>query len=316
MEHRIAISQASGIAAEAILEKLSESAVKPDSLFLLDHEAHVGKRVPFAGSRLVIGDQQAFDYSQCSLLLMPEADAEIEAVAVSQGCLLLSHSIERDSPAVFMADAAMTPEVSYSETSLRLAGAELCCLLPTLLALDGLQSIKQLGLTLLRSAEFHGKPGVDELASQTINLLNTREVISSVFPEQIAFNVLPEAVDSRIISDLDQFLGTISYSPMVQTLNVPIFHGFAAAVQLRFDSDIALIDCRKRLESLDNLLVKKGSASPISDCNQSFSCVISHLEQAPNQPSGLQFWMIADPMRYGLANNYVNVAEFLLKSFL
>ena len=33
MEHRIAISQASGIAAEAILQRLSESGVKPDSVF-------------------------------------------------------------------------------------------------------------------------------------------------------------------------------------------------------------------------------------------------------------------------------------------
>ncbi|MCP4285145.1 MAG: hypothetical protein GY792_11940, partial [Gammaproteobacteria bacterium] len=198
----------------------------------------------------------------------------------------------------------------------RLVGAELSCLLPVLQALDRMQSIAQLGVTLIRSVEFHGKPGVDELASQTVNLLNAREVSPLVFPEQIAFNVLTEAVDSRITGDLDQFLGTISYSPLVQTLNVPIFHGLAAAVQLRFESDIALADCQKRLASLDNLLIKTGPASPISDCNQSFSCVVSHLEQAPNQPSSLQFWMIADPMRYGLANNYVNVAEFLLKSFL
>jgi len=316
MDHRIAISHASGIAAEAILEKLSESGIAPDSLFLLDNEAHVGKRLPYAGGRIAIRDQHGFDFSQSALLLMPEADAEIESTAIAQGCLLLSHLIERESPAIFMSDAEAAPNISYTETSLRLAGAELCCLLPILQALDRMQSIAHLGVTLIRSVEFHGKPGVDELASQTVNLLNTRQVVPSVFPEQIAFNVLPEAADSRIISDLDHFLGTISYSPMVQTLNVPLFHGFAAAVQLRFESDIALIDCRKRLESLDNLSVKQGSASPISDCNQSFSCVISHLEQVTNQHSGLQFWMIADPMRYGLANNYVNVAEFLLKSFL
>jgi aspartate-semialdehyde dehydrogenase len=179
-----------------------------------------------------------------------------------------------------------------------------------------MQSIAQLNITLIRSAEFQGKPGVDELASQTVNLLNAREVSPSVFPEQIAFNVLPEASDSRLSSDLTRFLGTISYPPVLQTLNVPIFHGFAAAVQLRFASEVALEDCRKLLESVDNLVLKKGPSSPISDCNQSFSGVISQLEQSPDHPASLQFWMIADPMRYGLANNFVNVTEFLLKSFL
>ena len=41
MEHCIALSHASGVAAEAILEKLPESGIKPDSLILLDHELKV-----------------------------------------------------------------------------------------------------------------------------------------------------------------------------------------------------------------------------------------------------------------------------------
>ncbi len=316
MQHRIAISHASGIAAEAILEKLPASGIEPDSLFLLDNDANVGKRLPYAGGRLVVHDQQTFDFSSCALVLMPEADAEIESAALAQGCLLLSHVIEHDSSALFMMDAEMQPDIAYSDTSLRLPGAELSCLLPALLQLNRMQSIVQLNITLMRSAEFYGKPGVDELASQTIDLLSARKAHASVFPQQIAFNVFPEAVDTRLNSDLSQFLGTISYSPVLQTLNVPIFHGFAAAVQIRFDSGVALEDCRKLLAALDNLVIKKGAASPISDCNQSFSCVISQLGQVPNQASSLQFWMIADPMRYGLANNYVNLTEFLLKSFL
>lgn len=316
MEHRIAISHASGIVAEAILEKLPESGIQPDSLLLLDHEENVGKRLPFAGGRIVVQDQQKFDFSTCALLLMPEANAEIESAALAQGCLLMSHAIERDSPALFMVDRETQPDIAYSETSLRLPGAELSCLLPALLQLERMQAIVQLNITLMRSAEFYGKPGVDELASQTIDLLNARKARTNVFPQQIAFNIFPEAVDTRLNSDLSQFLGTISYSPMLQMLNVPIFHGFAAAVQLRFDTEVALDDCRKRLASLDNMTIKKGHASPVSDCNQSFSCVISQLGQAPDQASSLQFWMLADPMRYGLANNYVNLTEFLLKSFL
>ena len=37
MTHRIALSHASGVVAEAILEKLPESGMAPDSLVLLDH---------------------------------------------------------------------------------------------------------------------------------------------------------------------------------------------------------------------------------------------------------------------------------------
>jgi len=316
MSHRIAISHACGIAAEAILEKLSASGFEPDSLLLLDQESNVGKRLPFGSGFLAVQNQHDFDYSSCALLLLTQADAELESEALNQGCLLISHAIQRDGNALFVTNAGTEPVLSYAETSWRLVSAELSCLLPVLLQLNHMQSIAQLNITLMRSAEFRGKAGVDELASQSIGLFNAREVVADVFPEQIAFNVLPEATDSQLSADLSHFLGTISYSPVLQTLNVPIFHGFAAAVQLRFASEVALEDCCKQLESIDKLILKKGAASPISDCNQTFSCVISQLEQAPNQPSSLQFWMIADPMRYGLANNFVNVTEFLLKSFL
>ena len=316
MQQRIAVSHASGIVAEAVLEKLSESGVTPDSLVLLDHEFNVGKRLAYGNEHLRLQDQQAFDLSECALLLMTEADELLESNALQSGCLLVSHAIEANTPAVFMDANSVEPDIAYNATRLRLAGPELCCLLPALRALNQLQPLTRINATLLRSAEFHGKAGVDELASQTINLLNARDVVPAVFPQQIAFNVLPDKVQDSLNADLRHNLGNISYYGALQSLNLPIFHGFAASLQLTFAAEVALKDCETRLSELDQVVVKKGCASPISDCNQSFSCVISQLEQASEQPAGIQFWMLTDPMRYGLANNYVNVAEFLLKSFL
>jgi len=316
MEHRIALSHASGVAAEAILEKLPEAGITKDSLILLDHESNLGKRLPFAGGNLGLQDQRNFDLSSCALLLMPEADAELESAALHHGCLLVSHTVDPDTPPIFIADATAAPDISYTQTSLRLTGPELSCLLPALLELNRLCPIEQLNVTLLRSAEFHGKAGVDELASQTINLLSSRAADSNVFEQQIAFNLLPDIVDPLIEADIRQIMGNSSYNMALQSVNVPIFHGLVAALQLRFESSVNIDDCQARLGDLDKVIVKKGPASPIADCNQSFSCVISGLEQPLNQLSSLQFWMISDPMRYGLANNYVNVTDFLLKSFL
>ena len=315
MEHRVALSHASGIAGEAILERLSESDITPDSLVLLERESNLGKRLEFAGTYLKLQDQQTFDLSSCALLLMPEVDAELESAALNQGCLLVSHAIRHESAAIFMSSSSQ-PDISYTQPGLRLPGPELSSLLPVLLELDRMQAIEQLNITLLRSAEFHGKAGVEELASQTINLLSSRNVKPEVYARQIAFNLLPDAVDSLLEDDLRQILGNNSYSVALQSVNVPLFHGLAAAVQLQFESDIDFEDCKRRLKTLDKVQLKKAPVSLISDCNQSFSCVISYLKQAPKQPSKLQFWMISDPMRYGLANNYVNVTDFLLKSFL
>jgi aspartate-semialdehyde dehydrogenase len=316
MSHRIALSHASGIVAEAILEKLPESGIPPDSLVLLDHESNVGKRIAYAGKHRGLVDQLQYDLSDCSLLLMTQADAELEAAALQQGCLLVGHSLEDEGPPVFISANSDEPTLAYSASRLRLPGAELACLLPTLIELDRLATIAALHVTLLHSAEFHGKAGIDELASQTVNLLNARAIEARVFPQQIAFNLLPQATDARVAADIRQYLGNSSCSLALQTANVPLFHGFAAAVQIEFAEEAGLEACQRSLSRLDNLTLKNSGSSPITDCNQSFSCVLSQLEQTSEQPSNLQFWMIADPMRYGLANNYVNVLDFLLKSFL
>lgn len=302
--------------AEAILEKLPESGISPDSLVLLDHESNVGKRIAYAGKHRSLADQLLYDLSDCSLLLMTQADAELEASALRQGCLTVGQGLESEDPPVFISANSDEPRLTYSASRLRLPGAESACLLPTLIELDRLASIAALHITLLRSAEFHGKAGIDELASQTVNLLNARAVEARVFPQQIAFNLLPQTTDTDIAADIRQHLGNSSCLLALQTVNVPLFHGFAAAVQIEFAEEVDLKACQRSLSRLDNVTLKRSGSSPITDANQSFNCVLSQLEQSSDRPPNLQFWMIADPMRYGLANNFVNVVDFLLKSFL
>ena len=315
MPHRIALSHASGLAAEAILEKLGAVGLDPEALVLLDDESRAGNRLPFAGAYLEVQDQDGCDLSDVALLAMPEADDRLEAGALAQGCLLVSHAITADSaPLLVSVDAE--PEIAYTAASLRLVGAEAACLLPTLLALNDLSPLRQVNATLMRSAEFHGKAGIDELATQTISLLNAREAEARVYPQQIAFNLLPDRVEARVAQDLWHFLGNSSYSQTLQVFDAPVFYGFAAALQLRFADDIDLGAAGGCLQALDKVELKTGPVSLVSDCNQSFSCVISAVEQPPSQPSSLQFWILADPLRYGLANNYVNLIDFLLKSFL
>ncbi|MEM7561924.1 MAG: Asd/ArgC dimerization domain-containing protein [Pseudomonadota bacterium] len=313
MQHVFALSHPGSPAGEAILEKLEESGISPDSLILLDEETLVGTRYRFGGTHLKSLDKTGFDYSGCSVLLMPEADPLMAQEAISAGCLLVSHQSGQEAEA-HLCEAGQSLDLGYSDTTVNLVGPELACILPVLSALNRWQSIVRVNTVLMRSAEFYGKTGVDELASQTVSLLNAREIQKTVYREQIAFNLIPEPSGESISTELDRFIG--NDKNMVQMVNIPFFHGFAASIQLEFESDVGFEACKEQIESIQNVTVKAQPATPISDCNQSFSCVISLLEQPQDRASSLQFWLIADPMRYGIANNYVNVADFLLKSFL
>ena len=315
MKTRIALAAASGLASEAILERLNESGLAPDSLVLLDDQAHAGERLAFGNTHLRIEDQADFDFGDCALTLMPEPDMELVERAASAGCVVISHRLSEDEPLLFT-DSGEEPAIDYTADRFRVASPQLACLLPTLLLLERNFGIESVNLTLLHSAEFYDRAGIEELAAQTIGLLNSRQAVHNVFPAQLAFNLLPRPGDPGLLADLRSVLVNSSYTAMQQSVNVPLFHGFAAAVQLRLVAAFDLGDVERCLTRGERLRIREDQASPITDCNQSFDGIITQLETNPEQPQDLQFWILADPLRYGLANNYVNVTEFLLKSFL
>jgi aspartate-semialdehyde dehydrogenase len=183
-------------------------------------------------------------------------------------------------------------------------------------ALHAHTAISTINTTFLRSVESKGKAGVDELAGQTVELLNGRDIAPVVYPLQIAFNIIPTTSIPDFNDDLVRLLGDKNIECAHQIIDVPVFHGLGVSVQLSFQSEVDLKQCEKILKKLDNVVCKTSTSSLITDCNQSFNCTISGLEQALNQPNKLQFWLVADPLRYGLTSNYVNVVDILLKSFL
>lgn len=315
-QSRIAITHASENLAEAILEKLTESGLAPDSVVLLDDESKAGVKLAFGGSYLTVEDQHAFDYSECSLVLLTQFDEVIASKLESQSALVLSHVHGDGQGLVYAATNEAELKVSYTQQNIQLVSAEMACLLGVLPALHAHTPISTINTTFLRSVESKGKAGVDELAGQTVELLNGRGITPEVYPLQIAFNILPAMPIPDFNEDLGRLIGDSNIECAHQIVDVPVFHGLGVAVQLSFQSKVDLKQCEKILKELDNVVYKTTISSPITDCNQSFNCTISGLEQADNQSNKMQFWLVADPLRYGLTTNYVNVVDILLKSFL
>ena len=315
-QFRVVLTHAGSIAAKAILEKLPKSGLTSDSVVLLGDESSIGTRLAYADTYLEVLDQQNFQFDDCALVLMPEYDDSIEDRLTHLDAILVSHCIDSDEPAIFAATRDTDLNISYAQSSVRVSNPELSCLLGVLPELHRANEISSVNLAFMQSAESRGKAAIDELASQAVSLLNGRDATARVYPLQIAFNLIPASGIRNLNIDLPKLLGNCDISCVHQVIDAPVFHGFAAAVQLEFTSDVDLERIKGVLNEIHNVHLSDTDISPISDCNQSFSCVINRLEQTQNQTKSIHFWMIADPMRYGLANNYVNVTDILLKSFL
>ncbi len=315
-DFRVALTHAGSIATEAILEKLPDTGVTPDSVILLGDQSNIGSRLAYADSYLEVQNQEEFQFNGCALVLMPEYDNSIEERLTHLDTVLVSHCIDSADPAIFAATREVDLNISYTQSKVRVCNPELSCLLGVLPELHRAFEIISVNLVFLQSAESRGKAAIDELAGQTVALLNARDAVPGVYPLQIAFNMIPAPGFNDLNTDLPKLLGNCDINCIHQVIDVPAFHGFAAAVQLELAVDADLDGIKGVIKEIPKVYLNDTYSSPISDCNQSFSCVINRLEQVRVQSNSVLFWIVADPMRFGLANNYVNVTDILLKSFL
>ena len=82
---------------------------------------------------------------------------------------------------------------------------------------------------------YAGKEAIEELASQTAELLNGRSAKAAVYPKQIAFNVLPQIdvfqengytkEEMKMVWETRKIMGDDSIMVNPTTVRVPVFYG-------------------------------------------------------------------------------------------
>ncbi len=309
MSRRLAVTHAGGPLAEALLEQLQESGIQPDSLVLLDREDRVGKRIAWGDSWLHVEDQHDFDYEDLAGVLLLEADAELVDLLQHADCPVLSHLPLVEQAPLFTGAGSPLPGQGF----VKLPAAELATVLPALQALDQRAGLESLHLVSIVSAMHLGQTGVDDLATQTIGLLNSRDIDAGVFPQPLAFNLIPVPPGSD--DELRQLIGGDRTRISQQQLLAPAFHGLAIAVSLRLRRELDL-------EQAENALREAGfrfsdeAVSPRSHCQQGSDSWVAQLQQPQQDAQGLQFWVVADSVKNGTLRFYREAAEILLKSVL
>ncbi|MGC2722945.1 MAG: Asd/ArgC dimerization domain-containing protein, partial [Candidatus Acidiferrales bacterium] len=164
--------------------------------------------------------------------------------------------------------------------------------------------------------------GVDELESQTANLLSFRPIAQSVFDAQVAFNLLagygeeckPTLAELRasIARDTSEYLAGRAAVPALQLVQAPVFYGYAVAAYAEFGSTPQ----REQLEAaFASLGVKVGAAGDPAPSNVSVAgeseIHIAHIELDASVPNGVWIWGVADNLRLA-AVNAARIAEELV----
>lgn len=116
-------------------------------------------------------------------------------------------------------------------------------------AIDIGPGVRRATAVVMRPAADFGEEGLEELREQTVRLFNFGEVPREVIGAQLSFNVIPERLrsgagprlDRRVEREVGQINAWDEPRLSVRIVNVPVFHGHAAFVQVEAGGDAGAV---------------------------------------------------------------------------
>ncbi|EPD6683486.1 aspartate-semialdehyde dehydrogenase [Cronobacter sakazakii] len=330
----IAILGATGAVGEALLEQLAERQFPVGELYALARNESAGETLRFNGKNVQVQDADAFDWTQAQLAFFvagQEASARYVDDATNAGCLVIDSSglfaLEPDVPLVVpdvnpyvLADYRNRNVVAVADS----LTSQLLTALRPLMEAGGLSRIQ---VTNLLSVSAQGKTAVDALAGQSARLLNGMPVDEDDhFGRQLAFNMLPllpdregsVRQDRRLVDEVRKVLQDEGLMISVTSVQAPVFYGHAQMVNFEALRPLAAEEARDALERDQDIALSEENDYPtqVGDASGSVHLSIGCVRNDYGMPEQIQFWSVADNVRFGGALMAIKTAEKLLQEYL
>ncbi|MER2508547.1 aspartate-semialdehyde dehydrogenase [Amaricoccus sp.] len=332
MGYRIAVVGATGNVGREMLNILAEREFPVDEIVALASRRSLGTTCSFGDKTLKTEDLDTFDFAGWDIALFAigsEATKKYAPVAAKSGCVVIDNSsLYRYDPDVPLIVPEVNPDAIMGYAKKNIIANPNCSTAQMVVALKPLHdraTIRRVVVSTYQSVSGAGKEAMDELWNQTKGLyVPGQEVAPSVFPKQIAFNVIPH---------IDVFLDDGStkeewkmaaetkkiVDPAIKVtatcVRVPVFVGHSEAVNVEFEQDLDEAEAREILREAPGVLVidkrePGGYVTPIESVGE-YATYVSRIRQDPTIDNGLNLWVVSDNLRKGAALNAVQIAELL-----
>ncbi len=332
MGYKIAIAGATGNVGREMLNILAEREFPVDQIAALASRRSLGTEVSFGDKTLKCQDLDTFDFTGWDIAFFAvgsDATKTYAPKAAAQGCVVIDNSsLYRYDPDVPL----VVPEVNaaavegYSKKNI-IANPN-CSTAQMVVALKPLHDrarIKRVVVSTYQSVSGTGKEAIDELWNQTKGLyVPGQEVAPSVYPKQIAFNVIPHIdvfmedgstkEEWKMVAETKKIMDP-KIKLTATCVRVPVFVGHSEAINIEFEDFLDEEEARDILREAPGILVVDkreagGYITPV-DCVGEYATYISRIRQDSTIENGLNIWCVSDNLRKGAALNAVQIAEVL-----
>jgi aspartate-semialdehyde dehydrogenase len=331
--YRVGVLGATGLVGTRILEILAAREFPVAELRPLASARSAGKQIEWRGDSLTVQELGEEAIGGLDLVLSSaggKVSAEWTPRLVEAGATVVDNTsywrMHDDVPLVV---SEVNPEALDGHRGI--VANPNCSTMQMVVALKPLfdeAGIERLVVSTYQAVSGTGKAAVDELNDQTRAVLDGREPSASIYPHQIAFNVLAQAgnfaagddhtdEERKLIDETRKILGDLSIRVSATCVRVPVVTGHSEAVNVETREPLEPERARELLAAAPGVRVvdEPGAARfPMAiEAAGRDEVLVGRIRRDPGNERALDLWIVADNLRKGAATNTVQLAELLVE---
>ncbi len=329
---RVAVVGATGAVGTRMLQVLSERGFPADEVRPLASARSAGRELPFGDSTLTVRELNDDNIQDLDLAMFSAGGGVSEEWApkfVAAGAVVVDNSsfwrMHDDVPLVV---AEVNPDAIEQHRGI--VANPNCSTMQMVVALkpiDDAAGIERLVISTYQSVSGTGQKAVEELLGQAHMLLHDQQPEPpSVYPHQIAFNVLPQVEkfkdgddytteERKMMAETRKILGREEIGISATCARVPVLVGHSESVNVQTRAPLSAEDCRELLGSAPGVVVVDNPGDglyPLAvDVEGRDDVLVGRIRRDPSHERCLNLWIVGDNLRKGAATNAVQLAELL-----
>ena len=339
-QFNVAVVGATGAVGAVMLRVLKERNFPLKSLRLVASERSAGRTLLFGDQTLTVEELDTFDFRDVDIGFFSaggHVSKKYVPRAVEAGCVVIDNTSEfrydDDVPLV-------VPEVNPGDIAAYkkrgIIANPNCSTIQMVVALKPLHDtfdIERINIATYQSVSGTGTEAINELLEQSRDILDGKPVKPSVYPHQIAFNVLPHIdrfmdngytrEEMKMVWETHKILDArIKVNPT--TVRVPVVYGHSEAVHIECAREISLSEAKTVLENTEGVRViderlpdgERTYPTAAADAADRDMVFVGRVRKDLSHPRGLNLWVVGDNLRKGAATNSVQIGEYLIRNYL
>ncbi|HKM38651.1 MAG TPA: aspartate-semialdehyde dehydrogenase [bacterium] len=326
-KYAVAIVGITGAVGQIMLKLLAERNFPIKTLLPLASYRSAGKTIQFKDQLLTIKEARPESFTGVDLAFFSAGTSvsrQLAPEAARRGALVIDNSnafrMDTNVPLIV---PEVNPECIRDHQGV-IANPN-CSTIQLLVALKPLHDyakIKRIVVSTYQAVSGTGVAAIEELKEQSRQLLDNKKAQPSVYPHQIAFNVLPHIdvfddtgsslEELKMVRETKKVLDD-QINVTATCVRVPVVYGHSEAVNVETERELAPENARTILASAPGIAVidepvKLGYPLPILAAGRD-EVFVGRIRKDSSVLHGINLWIVADNLRKGAALNAVQIAE-------